>query len=179
MTGGRLTEPELRHAMTSVSYLRVHASMHMGLMDPQPAGPRPMGQDAAAWVRDHAWTQGLRDIEQAYPWGFHQWCACERGTCWNCFNGRCEWCLDRQRGGPLVDTVLATVTAQHGYVVALVVHTDDQVPCRHVCACPCPTTGPAQEVPRKRERAAAPVPDPGPARLDDAPALFDLAEVAR
>lgn len=147
--------------------LRMIGAKILGILDPVPL-PSPMSEDEGAWVRAHAWTDGLREIEARYPHGFHRWCSCQRGTCWNCLNDRCDICVHRQRGGPDVDEhePSGSVTDARGYVVALIVLRDGQRPCRWMCRCPCPKTGPAPAPPRKARTLStsrpAPVSEPAP-----------------
>ncbi|MFD4588299.1 DUF6248 family natural product biosynthesis protein [Streptomyces sp. NPDC058434] len=106
----------------------------MGILDPVPSTvPSPMAEEEGTWVRAHAWTKGLRRIEDAYPHGFHRWCSCERRSCQPCAGGRHDQCANLK--GPRVDQDAGTITDQRGFVVAVIRHGPDQRPCRWVCPC--------------------------------------------
>ncbi|MER6626220.1 DUF6248 family natural product biosynthesis protein [Streptomyces sp. NPDC000931] len=137
----KLTDADWRYVF-SFSGLRLHGALIMGVVDPvpHPAGS-PMSDEDAAWVREHAWTPALREIDASYPWGL-EWSACEQGTCWNCLvSGRCDLCVHRQHGGPETETDLGAVTDRSGCVVARIVHAPDQTPCQWLCRCPCEQAG--------------------------------------
>lgn len=156
MSGLRLTDEEYRHVAEHTTLLRLHGALILGIVDPTPM-PSPMSEEEGRWVREHAWTDGLCGIENAYPWGFHRWCSCQSGTCWPCSVDRCDRCVTREHGGPRYDEDAGSVTTGDGFVVARIVHRDDQRPCRSICVCTCPKTGPAPAR-RRRRRAAAPTP---------------------
>ncbi|MGW1870427.1 DUF6248 family natural product biosynthesis protein [Streptomyces mauvecolor] len=106
----------------------------MGILDPVPSlTTPPMSSEEGAWVRAHAWTKGLRRIEDAYPHGFHRWCACERGTCTSCAAGRHDRCISAT--GPRTDTDAGTITDSAGFVVAVIHYAPGQRPCRWICPC--------------------------------------------
>ncbi|AYG77907.1 hypothetical protein DWB77_00014 [Streptomyces hundungensis] len=106
----------------------------IGILDPVPSPTTPpMSETEGAWVRAHAWTQGLRRIEDAYPHGFHRWCSCERGTCTACASGHHDRCISAT--GPRTDTDAGTLTDHGGFVVAVIHYTPSQRPCRWVCPC--------------------------------------------
>ncbi|WP_406510993.1 DUF6248 family natural product biosynthesis protein [Streptomyces sp. NBC_00212] len=96
-----------------------------------------MSSEEGAWVRAHAWTKGLRRIEDAYPHGFHRWCSCERGTCTSCAAGRHDRCISAT--GPRTDTDAGTITDSAGFVVAVICYAPGQRPCRWLCRCTHPT----------------------------------------
>lgn len=157
-------EVDWRHVLKS-PWLRVNAAMILGICDPV-LMPSPMSEEEGAWVREHAWTPGLRAIEDVYPYGIHRWCACQSGWCWNCLNKRCDICVHRQHA-PEADVDAGTITDRHGYVVALIVHLPHQKPCRWVCKCahvPAAQAAPEAEAPEPppavaaRRRAQAPMP---------------------
>ncbi|MGW0916696.1 DUF6248 family natural product biosynthesis protein [Streptomyces sp. NPDC002784] len=109
----------------------------MGILDPIPSTvPSPMTEEEGTWVRAHAWTKGLRKIDDAYPHGFHRWCSCERGTCPGCASGHHDRCVSAD--GPRVDEHADTITDAHGFVVAVIRYGPGQRPCRWLCPCPHP-----------------------------------------
>ena len=109
----------------------------MGILDPIPSTvPSPMTEEEGAWVCAHAWTKGLRKIEDAYPRGFHRWCSCERGICPGCASGHHDRCVSA--GGPRIDEHADTVTDAQGFVVAVIRYGPGQQPCRWLCPCPHP-----------------------------------------
>jgi hypothetical protein len=109
----------------------------MGILGPIPSTvPSPMSEEEGAWVRAHAWTTGLRTIEDAYPRGFHRWCSCERGICPGCASGHHNRCVSA--GGPRVDEHADTLTDAQGFVVAVIRYRPGQRPCRWLCPCPHP-----------------------------------------
>lgn len=147
----------------------------MGILDPIPSTtPSPMTEEEGAWVRTHAWTKGLRKIDDAYPHGFHRWCSCERGICPGCASGHHDRCVSAQ--GPRVDEHADTLTDAHGFVVAVIRYGPDQRPCRWLCPCPHPadvratadTGGPAQPTATRR---TVPPPRPAP-NAEDQLSLF-------
>ncbi|MFD7015212.1 DUF6248 family natural product biosynthesis protein [Streptomyces sp. NPDC059928] len=110
----------------------------MGILDPVPSPTTPpMSGEEGAWVRAHAWTKGLRRIEDAYPHGFHRWCSCERGTCTSCAAGRHDRCISAT--GPRTDPDAGTITDSAGFVVAVIHYAPGQRPCRWICRCTHPT----------------------------------------
>ena len=136
--GKRAGEVDWEHVSTT-PLLRLHGALIMGIIDPV-LMPSPMSEEEGAWVRQNAWTKWLREIEDVYPYGFHRWCDCQRGTCWNCLNKRCDICVHRQT--PLKPEADAgTITDRRGYVAARIVHRPEQRPCRWVCKCPCEQRG--------------------------------------
>jgi hypothetical protein len=178
MSAGQLPPNEIDWAyVMSFPWLRVNAALILGIVDPIPL-PSPMSEDQAAWVREHAWTPALLAMDRDYPYGFHRWCDCQRGTCWNCLNNRCDICVHRQRGGPDIATTGPAVTDRRGFVIAMIVLRDTQRPCRWTCRCPCPKTGPAPTRPRKQrttgQRAPQPSHRPAPVESPDAEPLFAI-----
>ncbi|WP_435109763.1 DUF6248 family natural product biosynthesis protein [Nocardiopsis synnemataformans] len=178
-----LTEDEWAHVRRT-PHLRLIGSLIMGIVDPVDLPSpldEPMSEEDAAWVREHAWTPGLRAIERVYPWGFHRWCSCQRGTCWNCLNYRCDICVHRQLGGAQVDTGAGVITTGAGYVAGELLHHEKQAPCRWLCRCPCDKTSSADPAPE----AAPPDSDPEPRRPargrrampSTATPLFDLEDL--
>ncbi|MFE9559296.1 DUF6248 family natural product biosynthesis protein [Streptomyces sp. NPDC006692] len=142
--------------------LRLIGASFMGILDPVPfTTPSAMNEAEGAWVQAHAWTDGLRRIENAYPHGFHRWCSCERGTCTACASDRRDRCISAK--GPRIDTDAGTITDRKGFVVAVIHHGPRQRPCRWTCPCshPAPTTDATPTAPK----APAPeIPEPGRAR---------------
>ncbi|MFI6055954.1 DUF6248 family natural product biosynthesis protein [Streptomyces violascens] len=126
----------------------------MGILDPvpSPAGS-PMSETEGAWVRAHAWTTGLRSIEDAYPHGFHRWCSCERGNCTSCASGHHARCVSA--AGPRIDTDAGTITDRAGFVVAVIHYGPGQQPCRWICPCRHPTPAPKSPVPPPAETGRA------------------------
>jgi hypothetical protein len=117
------------------TWLRYVGASIMGILDPVPSTvPSPMSEEDAAWVRAHAWTKGLRKIEDAYPHGFHRWCSCEAGTCHPCITGHHDQCVSAD--GPRVDEHAGTLTDRGGFVAAVIQYGPGQRPCRWACACP-------------------------------------------
>ncbi|MGW3954677.1 DUF6248 family natural product biosynthesis protein [Streptomyces sp. NPDC004752] len=137
----------------------------MGILDPIPStSPSPMTEEEGAWVRAHAWTKGLRKIDDAYPRGFHRWCSCERGICPGCASGHHDRCVSAD--GPRVDEHADTVTDAQGFVVAVIRYGPGQRPCRWLC--PCPHSADVEETadtggPGKPTAARRAVPTSGPA----------------
>jgi hypothetical protein len=160
--------------------LCLHRTLLLGLADPIPM-PSPMSEEEGAWVREHITPPARRLIDKGYPFGFDRWCYCQRGTCWNCLNRRCDLCVHRQQGGPDVADDAGAVTDSSGYMVARIVLRDDQKPCRWVCRCPCAKTGPAPDRPR-RPRKNAHTPEASPEALPpeapaaDQDALFEVGQ---
>ncbi|MER7971035.1 DUF6248 family natural product biosynthesis protein [Streptomyces sp. NPDC096080] len=151
----------------------MHRMLHLGLVDPVP-NPSPMSEEEGAWVREHAWSDYFRTLDRGYTWGFVRWSTCEKGTCWNCLAGRCEWCMDRQRGGPLVDDNKDWVHNQQGIGVAELILRPGGETCVWQCRCLCPKAGPppAKKSPPRPSAPAAPsAPAPAPAPQTEAPAV--------
>ncbi|WP_199550149.1 DUF6248 family natural product biosynthesis protein [Streptomyces sp. N35] len=147
------------------SWLRHIGGAIMGILDPVPSPvPSPMSEQEGAWVREHAWTKGLRKIEAAYPHGFHRWCACERGTCVSCRGGHHEQCISGN--GPRVEQDDGTITDRDGFVVAVLLHGPGKRPCRWQCRCAHPT---------RREVARGTATQPAPPKCLDAPVTPDPA----
>ncbi|MEU5044567.1 DUF6248 family natural product biosynthesis protein [Streptomyces griseorubiginosus] len=106
----------------------------MGILAPIPSTVHsPMTEKEGAWVRAHAWTKGLRKIDDAYPRGFHRWCSCERGICTGCTSGHHDRCVSAR--GPRVDEHAGTITDAHGFVAAVIRYGPGQRPCRWICPC--------------------------------------------
>ena len=97
---------------------------------------------------------------------------CQHGTCWNCHAGRCDLCVHRQKRGPDICDG-GTVTDTHGYVVARIVYAPHQRPCRWVCRCPCPKTGPMPPRRSPRDEPAPTLPQP---HADSTPAVCDTTQ---
>lgn len=160
--------------------LTLHRVLLLGIADPVPA-PSPMPEDEGAWVREHAWPAWMRVVERGYPWGFWRWTHCQRGSCWNCMNERCDLCVHRQRGGPDVAPGHEAVHGLRGESVARFLPRPDGAVCSWTCRCPCPKTGDLP-APRPRPAAAPVVTEPTAAprqreRGDNLIPLFDLEEV--
>ncbi|MFD3908952.1 DUF6248 family natural product biosynthesis protein [Streptomyces californicus] len=161
----RILTPEERERVRDMPLLNRQGALIMGITDPVP-NASPMPEEAGAWVREHAWPAHWQAMEDRYPFGFHRWSTCERGTCWNCLNGRCDICVHRQNGGPSVDSNREWVTNHQGRTVAEFIPRPDGEPCVWWCRCECPKDGPAPALPaQKRAAASAPAAsDPAPAR---------------
>ncbi|MCM1972295.1 DUF6248 family natural product biosynthesis protein [Streptomyces sp. G1] len=147
--------------------LTLHGALYMGIVDPVP-NPSPMPEPEGAWVREHVWPDWIHEIDSKYPFGFWRWSTCERGTCWNCLNHRCDLCVHRQRGGPHVDDNRDSVHNQHGRHIATLILRPGGEPCVWWCRCPCPKPPPAPAAPPPQPQAAP------AARLQDT--LFDLEQ---
>lgn len=151
--GKRVGDVDWEH-VSRTPLLRLHGAFILGIVDPVPM-PSPMSEEDGQWIREHAWTKAIRDIDDVYPYGFYRWCSCQRGSCWNCLSLRCDICVHRQTP-PKPDTSAGTVTDRHGFVIALIVHRAGETPCRWVCKCA-----------HSAVSAAAPAPDmpaPSPPR---------------
>lgn len=118
---------------------------------------RDMNADAAAWIREHAWTQPMRKTFAEVP-GFYLKCACQSGLTSYCQNDRHEQCHRAEplrshetwilrHGGAQVAhfaEVYAheTDTSATGpkFTTAAQVWLADRV-CRWICPCDCEHTG--------------------------------------
>ncbi|WP_455361276.1 DUF6248 family natural product biosynthesis protein [Streptomyces sp. SYSU K21746] len=153
----RTLTPEEREIVRGVSALNFQGALIMGIIDPVP-NASPMSEDEGAWVREQVWPGYFQEIDRKYPFGFHRWATCERGTCWNCLSGRCELCVHRQEGGPHVDDNTDWVHDTRGRCVAKVILRPDDEPCVWWCRCPCPRGGSVPAEPAAPvEAGAAPV----------------------
>ncbi|GHB76031.1 hypothetical protein GCM10010331_74890 [Streptomyces xanthochromogenes] len=175
----RLLTPEERERVRDMPLLNLQGALIMGITDPVP-NASPMSEDAGAWVREHAWPAHWQEMEDRYPFGFHRWSTCERGTCWNCLNGRCDICVHRQEGGPSVDSNRDWVTNHQGRTVAEFIPRPGGEPCVWWCRCECPKDGPAPARPAKKKPAPAgpptapeltPAQAAGPVRAPEADAV--------
>ncbi|MFF4902609.1 DUF6248 family natural product biosynthesis protein [Streptomyces sp. NPDC001068] len=156
----RVLTPEERERVKDVRLLNLQGALIMGITDPVP-NASPMPEDAGAWVREHAWPAHFQEMEDRYPFGFRRWSMCERGTCWNCLNGRCDICVHRQQGGPDVDKNQDWVTNHQGRHIAKFIPWPGGEPCVWWCRCECDKDGPAPARPAGKKRpapAAAPEP---------------------
>ncbi|MGV9427130.1 DUF6248 family natural product biosynthesis protein [Streptomyces sp. NPDC003656] len=152
-----LTEQEWAIAART-DLLRLHGALYLGIVDPVP-NPSPMPEAEGAWVREHVWPQFLTHIDSKYPWGFFRWSMCERGTCWNCLNQRCDLCVHRQEGGPHVCDNADWVNNHHGRSMARLILRAGGESCVWWCRCPCPKTGlkdSAPALPSRPEPTAPP-----------------------
>ncbi|MGW3415625.1 DUF6248 family natural product biosynthesis protein [Streptomyces sp. NPDC000888] len=174
----RILTPEERERVQDMPLLNLQGALIMGITDPVP-NASPMPEDAGAWVREHAWPAHFQPTESRYPFGFHRWSMCERGTCWNCLSGRHDICVHRQKGGPDVDGNREWVTNHQGRTVAEFIPRPGGEPCVWWCRCVCPKDGPApaRATKPKPAPAAAPAPVPvqaaAPSRAPDPGALQD------
>ncbi|MCC9309925.1 DUF6248 family natural product biosynthesis protein [Kitasatospora sp. RB6PN24] len=147
----------------SMPLLTLQGALIMGIVDPVPS-PSPMSESEGAWVRQHVWPERYQAIEAKYPHGFYRWTHCQRGSCWNCLNNRCDLCIHRQRGGPDVDDNIDWVEDTRGRAVAKFIVRPEGTSCVWWCRCPCAKTGPTateSDAPAEQSRPAPP-PD-GPA----------------
>lgn len=164
----RILTPEERERVQDMPLLNLQGALIMGITDPVP-NASPMPEGAGAWVREHAWPAHFQQMENRYPFGFHRWSMCERGTCWNCLSGRHDICVHRQKGGPDVDDNRDWVTNHQGRNVAEFIPRPGGEPCVWWCRCECPKDGPAPARPPAKKKPApataptAPVPTPVPA----------------
>ncbi|MFJ3183892.1 DUF6248 family natural product biosynthesis protein [Streptomyces sp. NPDC086796] len=161
----RILTPEEREQVQDMPLLNLQGAMIMGITDPVP-NASPMSEDAGAWVREHAWPEHFRPTEDRYPFGFHRWSMCERGTCWNCLSGRHDICVHRQKGGPDVDGNREWVTNHQGRTVAEFIPRPNGEPCVWWCRCECPKDGPAPARPTAKKK---PAPAGSPAAPEPAP----------
>lgn len=153
----RLSEAE-REVVRGVQSLPFHRMLHLGLVDPVP-NPSPMSEDEGAWVREYVWPGFFHQIDDGYAFGFWRWAFCERGTCWNCLAGRCEWCMHRQKGGPDACDNAESVHNQHGRTVAKFIPRPGGEPCVWWCRCPCPKIDEqTEQPPADPDRTAATTP---------------------
>lgn len=113
--------------------LRLHGALILGIVDPVLMTSQ-MSEREGRWVRENAWTDALRKIDDVYPYGFRRWCSCQSGTCWNCLNKRCDICVHRQNP-PKADADAGVITDQKGFIVARILNLPEQRPCRWVCKC--------------------------------------------
>ncbi|MFI8178029.1 DUF6248 family natural product biosynthesis protein [Streptomyces microflavus] len=162
----RILTPEERERVRDMALLNLQGALIMGITDPVP-NASPMSEDAGAWVREHAWPAHWKAMEERYPFGFHRWSMCERGTCWNCLNGRHDICVHRQKGGPDVDGNREWVTSHQGRTVAEFIPRPGGEPCVWWCRCECPKDGPASARPAAKKK---PAPAGPPAALEPVPA---------
>ncbi|MCX3059568.1 DUF6248 family natural product biosynthesis protein [Streptomyces beihaiensis] len=177
----KLTDEDFE-TINRAALLNLHGALIMGIVDPVP-NPSPMSEAEGAWVREHVWPEHFREIDRKYPFGFQRWSMCERGTCWNCLNHRCDLCVHRQEGGPAVDDNTDWVWAPGGFALARLIVRPGGEPCVWWCRCPCPKTGEAPAKPERRRTVPQPaqeLPPPRPAPAvtrrapDTHPALFDV-----
>ncbi|MFI2070989.1 DUF6248 family natural product biosynthesis protein, partial [Streptomyces mirabilis] len=165
----RVLTPEERERVQDMPLLNLQGALIMGITDPVP-NASPMSEDAGAWVREHAWPAHFQPTEDRYPFGFHRWSMCERGTCWNCLSGRHDICVHRQKGGPDVDRNREWVTNHQGRTVAEFIPRPGGEPCVWWCRCECPKDGPAPARPagKKKPAPAGPPTAPEPASVQAA-----------
>jgi hypothetical protein len=128
--------------------------------------------DEAAWVRANVWTPAFRAVEAAYPHGYFGRCACQGGICGACDGTsdkgrpRHDRCLSRQHGHPIVSPI-SRLTDGHFMVCGPALWPAAAPPCRYICPCSCPKTGPTPSTPpRRRPESAA---KSKPARLTPNP----------
>lgn len=57
----------------------------------RPSLAKPMSEETAAWVREHAWTAGMRKLFGAVP-GHYLKCACQSGIAYRCQEGQHSQC---------------------------------------------------------------------------------------
>ncbi|MEU4825084.1 DUF6248 family natural product biosynthesis protein [Actinomadura sp. NPDC023710] len=73
----------------------------------QAAGLPPFTVERAAWIRAHAWTAGMREIDASYPGGrgcfLYRISPCEMRRCGACDSGRCDRCIAREQDGLALD----------------------------------------------------------------------------
>ncbi|MET9086141.1 DUF6248 family natural product biosynthesis protein [Streptomyces sp. NPDC004237] len=173
-----LTEAEWE-LVRRTKLLNLHGALIMGIVDPLP-NPSPIPEAQGAWVREQVWPEWMHEIERKYPFGFWRWSMCEKGTCWNCLNNRCDICVHRQNGGPDVDRNQERVHSHDGRVVATFIPRPGGEPCVWWCRCPCSKTGGTPRRPRRLSTVpepAAPVTQTAQARSSPPPSfptLFDL-----
>ncbi|MFG2210949.1 DUF6248 family natural product biosynthesis protein [Streptomyces sp. NPDC048638] len=168
----RLTAAE-RAVIRGVQSLNFHRMLHLGLVDPVP-NPSPMSEDEGAWVREHVWPKHLHHIDDGYAFGFWRWAMCERGTCWNCLSGRCEWCMHRQKGRPDACDNTEAVFSLRGRKVATLILRPSGEPCVWWCRCPCTKedASPAMDTPpadAAPQEPGLPTPRPAAKRPDQDP----------
>ncbi|MGW0578320.1 DUF6248 family natural product biosynthesis protein [Streptomyces sp. NPDC002920] len=164
----KLTDAEWK-AVQDTKLLNLQGALIMGITDPVP-NPSPMAEAEGGWVREHVWPAYFHEIDRKYPFGFHRWSMCERGTCWNCLARRCDLCVHRQRGGPHVDDNRDWVHNHRGRVVAQFIPRPGGEPCVWWCRCACAKTGPAPARFRRRRAEPEPAPAPAPAVKPSRPA---------
>ncbi|MER5951192.1 DUF6248 family natural product biosynthesis protein [Streptomyces sp. NPDC001904] len=159
-----LSSSELR-VVHETSLLNLHGALLMGIVDPV-ANPSAMSEAEGDWVRSNVWPEHLKTIDRKYPWGFYRWSTCERGTCWNCLAGRCDWCVDRQQGGPNQDDNTGWLLNQHGFAVAKHILRPGGERCIWWCRCACDKTGALARRARVPAQSAGRAEPPEPAAPD-------------
>lgn len=109
-------------------------------------GNAPMGEQAAAWVRDHVWPAWMKAMDDDYPGRgcfLLRTCACELGVCVPCSQAepRHDRCVTRQRDGrpygwdaDLFALACCDVVS-HAHSLAMV--TQVGYSCRWQCPCGC------------------------------------------
>ncbi|MFF3265296.1 DUF6248 family natural product biosynthesis protein [Streptomyces sp. NPDC002932] len=166
----RILTPEERERVRDMPLLNLQGALIMGITDPVPNGS-PMPEEAGAWVREHAWPAHFQPTEERYPFGFRRWSNCERGTCWNCLNGRHDICVHRQQGGPSVDANRDWVANHQGRTVSEFIPRPGGELCVWWCRCECPKDGPAPARPTAKTKRAPAGPPAAPAPAPAAAAV--------
>lgn len=133
-----------------------HARPGSPTLDPAAILPtprlEPMSDQAAAWVREHAWTAEMRHLNETRP-DYYPTCSCQQGPCHQCTRGahdRCRPKLQHSREAMVCDrTGVAFAAFAEPYAhrtidgpplptVVAQVWLADRV-CRWTCPCTCTT----------------------------------------
>lgn len=117
-----------------------------------------MPEEAADWIRQHVWTDGMRRVEFQVRPGFYTRCECQRDVCHQCSRGvheRCNAIPRQNREGMIADksgVAPACFTERDRYehvtidgapqrTVVAQVWLADRI-CRWACRCDCAGTLP-------------------------------------
>lgn len=138
-----------------------------------------MPPEAAAWIRENAWTPDMREMDASYPKGrgcfLYRISPCEMQKCGACDMGRCDLCIAREKDGEDSRWPFrwdANVTL-NGRTVAHLYAVESQRCAGWVCTCNCrnPAAERTEPPPFPEERVAQ-LARPGPTPVQDA--LFTI-----
>lgn len=113
-----------------------------------------MTPEAAAWVREHVWTDAHRRIDAASP-AFYGMCSCQYGICGACDGSsdqgraRHDMCISRTGQFRPITVPITWLTDSRCMVVGPALWPAAGA-CRYTCPCPCTKTDAAQSPPRRR-----------------------------
>ncbi|WP_433235400.1 DUF6248 family natural product biosynthesis protein [Streptosporangium sp. CA-135522] len=119
-----------------------------------------MTEEAAAWIRQHVWTDGMRRVEYEVRPGFYTRCGCQRDVCHQCRCGvheRCNAIPRQSHEGMIADKTgthpacfkepykHVTVDGAPRPTVVAQVWLADRI-CRWACRCDCAGTLPMSPI---------------------------------